>query len=612
LAAGFLGLLVAVVVAHGTPATGYELSLYGATPSLVWLGLGLAFAVGAALSLLGPQESRVYDGALLLIGSSALTVFSLPIIRGYAFYGRGDALSHLGWATEIGAGALDSGNLLYPGIHTATVFVESVTGVQMSMANMYVVLFLFPVLFLLFVPLATQLLGGGGRAFAIGLLAAALFIPVNNLSVHPVAHPATQGIFFFSFVLYVLLAYTINTTTESGTADDRLAMTDGGRGASWWSDAESGVTGVGLLLAITSLAVVLVHPQQAVNVALVFIAITAVQLAARRWKPGHRLASHRALTVQTAVIVAAVMAWAPRFPRVTGTVRALIGGLLTTGATTGEVVTQKSASLTTIGGSLPVLFLKLFLPALVFSLLATWLIVAALRRFADAPEVNSLVTYVTAALVPLFGIFTLMVLARSGDQYFRYVGFMMVPVTVLGAAALSRWLYDRDSGSSRRWASVALVVLFLVLVPAGVAATHPSPYMYQPSSQVTDSEFSGYEGAFEHRQSDVPFGSIRGGPRRFVDAHYGTQRAIGSLAFPGYESAVTEEVFAKANYSSAYEDPRYMTLTEADYQRDVVLYDGFRYSVSGFDALEATSGVYRVRSNEEFDLYRLAGEDEDT
>jgi hypothetical protein len=615
LAAGFLGLFVAVVVAHGAPATSYELSIYESTPTVVWAGFGVALAAGAVLSLVGPRTSRVHGGALLLVGSTAVSMFALPILRGYEFYGRGDALSHVGWAKEIGAGTLDPGNLLYPGIHTITVFIQSVAGVPFTRANMYVVLLVFPLLFLVFVPLAVQLIGGGSRALAIGLLGAAMFIPINNVSVHPVAHPATQGIFFFSFVLYLLLAYIIDPSTESRSTErqstDRLAVTDGGHRGSWWRNAESGITGVGVLLATASVAIVLVHPQQAVNVTLAFLAIVFVQLAARRWTPDHPVASHRALTGPTAVLVVAVGLWAPRFDRVTGTITALIGGLLRTGATTGEVVSQKSASLTTIGGSLPVLFLKLFLPALVFSLLATWLIVVALRRFWDAPALNSLVAYLAAGLVPLFGMFLLMVLVRSGDQYFRYVGFIMVPVTVLGAAALSRWLYGLDTDSWRPVGAVALVVLMLVLLPVGVAATHPSPYIYQPNSQVTDSEFSGYESTFEHRQEGVAFTGVRGGPRRFVDFYYGTERATNTLGFPGYEAPVGEQVFVKANYSDAFEEPRYMAISESTYQREVVLYEGFRYPDRSFETLEATPGVNRVRSSEGFDLYRIDGDEDD-
>ncbi|WP_232702080.1 hypothetical protein [Halobacterium wangiae] len=610
LAAGFLGLLVAVVVAHRAPATGYELSIYSGTPTAVWVGLGVAMAVGTVLSLLGPRASRIYHGALLLVGSTALAMLSLPIIRGYEFYGRGDALSHLGWAREIAAGTLDPANLLYPGIHTMTIFVQSVAGVPITRANLYVVLLVFPLLFLLFVPLSVRLLGGGSRALAIGLLAAALFIPVNNVSVHPNAHPATQGIFFFSFVLYLLLAYTVDPSSERQTTDQRTAVADGGRRSSWWRDPESGVTGAGVLLATASVAIVLVHPQQAVNVTLAFLAITFVQLGYRRRKPDHPIAAHRAITIPTLVLVAAVLAWAPRFDRVTGTIVALIGGLFRTGATTGEVVTQKSASLTTVGGSLPTLFVKLFLPALVFSLLATWLILVALRRLAEAPSLNSLVAYIAVGLVPLFGIFLLMVIVQSGDQYFRYVGFIMVPVTVLGAAALSRWL-NGLGGSSRPVGAVALVVLMLVLLPVGVAATHPSPHIYQPNSQVTESEFSGFESTFEHRQEEVAFTGVRGGPRRFVDFHYGTERAMNTLDFPGYRSPLGEQIFVKANYSDAFEEPRYMAVTESTYEREVTLYDGFRYPERSFEALEATPSVNRVRSSDGFDLYRIDGDEDD-
>lgn len=612
LAAGFLGLFVAVVAAHRSPATEYELSIYGATPTIVWMGLGVAIAVGALLALVGPRRSRVHDGALVLVASGALAVFAMPILRGYEFYGRGDSLSHLGWALEMSNGTLDPSNLLYPGIHTLTVFIESVAGVQLPMANMYVVMLVFPLVFLLFVPLSVQLLGGGRRGIAIGLLAAALFIPVNNVSVHPAAHPASQGIFFFAFVLYLLLVYTIHTTSGTRATDRRLAVTDGGRGTSWWSSSGGGITGVGTLLALTSIAVVLYHPQQAVNVAVAFVAITVLQLFVRRRNADHPIAAHQPLTAQTAVLVAAIAVWAPRFERVSGTFVALVGGILSDGATTGEVVAQRSTSLTTVGGSVPELFFKLFLPALVFSLLAGGLVVLAFRRFADDPDVNSLVVYVAAALVPLFGVFLLMVVARSGDQYFRYVGFIMVPVTVLGAAALGRWFHGLDSSRARTLGAVGLVVLFAVLLPVGLLATHPSPHMYQPSSHVTESDFSGYESTFEHTENDVAFTGVRGGPRRFVDAHYGTNRAITTLDFPGYRSPLDEETFAKANYSDAFDEPRYMAITEATHDREVNLYGGFRYADSSFDALESTPNVNRVRSSDGFDLYRIEGAEGDT
>jgi hypothetical protein len=545
-------------------------------------------------------------------GLAVTTIAGLPLIRGYYFYGAGDSLTHLGWMRMMDAGQLAPTALLYPGIHTVTVFVEAVAGVQLPLANLYAVSVLFPLLFLLFVPLAVQILGGGRRGLGIGLLAAALFVPINNISVHPVAHPASQGVLFLPFVLYLLLVYTVPTATDGQNATGRTPVTDGGRGTSWWDGSAAGIAGVGTLLALASVAIVLVHPQQAVNVALVFVAVTVLQLVYSRWHADHPIAGHRPLTFQTVVIVAAILAWAPRFPRVTGAFRAVVFGVLRQGATTGEVVAQRSGSLTTVGGSIPELFVKLFFPSLVFSLLALGLVVVALRRFADAPGVNSLVVYVAAGLVPLFGIFLLMLAARSGDQYFRYIGFMMVPVTVLGAAALGRWSDGLDAGRASRLGAIGLVVLFAVLLPVGLLSTHPSPYMYQPTSHVTEAEYSGYESSFEQMERDVAFTGVRGGPRRFVDAHYGTQRALTTLAFPGYRSPVGEEIFKQANYTDAYDEPRYMAISTVTHDREVNLYDGFRYPERSFQALEATPNVNRVRSSEGFDLYRIDGDEDGT
>jgi len=152
-------------------------------------------------------------------------------------------------------------------------------------------------------------------------------------------------------------------------------------------------------------------------------------------------------------------------------------------------------------------------------------------------------------------------------------------------------------------------VLFLVLVPAGLAATHPAPYIYQPSRQVTESVAHGYGNSFETRVRGVEFAGVRGGPRRFVDFHYGTQQARTTLDFPGYEDPIPTAVFSRGNFTDYYEDPRYLGITESDYAREVELYEGFRYPASGFQALDATVGVNRVRASEGYALYYIAGEE---
>lgn len=594
LAACLLALAAGVWVAHRTPATEYELSIYAATPETTWVGVGAALVGGGVVALTAPRESRCHDAALLAVGSAGLAVFALPLLRGYAYQGGGDALTHLGWARELADGSLAVTDLLYPGVHTTSAFVADAAGVALPQAMLYVVLVAFPVVYLLFVPLAVQALGGGRRALAVGTVAAALFVPVNNVSVHPVAHPTSQAILLSAFVFYLLFAYV------AAPAAERTAASPAPTGSRSRFDA---VTGLGALLALAAVAFVFVHPQQAVNLALVFVAVAVLRGLLRHWTTGPAT-QHRPVYAQTAVLVAVLAVWAPRFDRVGGATEATFSSLLARGATAGGVVSQRSASLSEVGGSIGELFVKLFLPAAVLSVLAAGLVGLVLYHRFRAND-DALAGYAAAGMVPLTGAFVVMFAADLGDQYFRYLGFLMVPVTVLGAAAVGRLGDHVDAASGRRVGAVVAVVLLVGLLPVGVLAVHPSPYMYQANGQVTDSEFGGYAATFETREDGVPFAGVRGGPRRFVDYHYGTEYTDRALEFPGDREGIPEGVFAAGNYTAAYDTDRYVTVTRGAYLREVVLYDGFRYPAAGFDALEATPGVNRVRSNDGYTLYRV-------
>lgn len=601
---GYLALAVGVLLVRRNPAREYQLGIYQSTPPGLWVGVGVALAAAVVASLWATGDDRTRTAASLLGVLAALTVFSLPIHLGYFFYGEGDSLSHLGWTTEILNGSLSPLDLLYPGIHTVSAYTAVLTGLPLSTAVMLVVLVFFPLVYLLVVPLCVDLVSGRERAFVVGSLSALLLLPINNVSVHPNAHPTGQAIFFAPAVLYVAYRYAVTRADGEGRVP---------RGA------------LVALFAVLAAGVVLTHPQQSLNVVLVLAAGVATQLVVPRLRPDHPVAGHRSLLPPLVVIVGVFATWAPRHSRVSGATTSIFQSILFDGITTGDAVGARDVSLATLGGSLPELFVKLFLPSLVFVLLAGALAVAVVLGRTGRDHRGAVALYLVAALVPLGMAFLVFFAASSGDQYFRYVGFTMVPVTILGGVALTnaidRIRGDPDGATDRpgarasggprdRRLTALVVVLFLLVVPLALLALHPSPYMYQPSGQVPESHLQGYANSFEHRAADVEFTGIRGGPRRYVDAYYGTNTARFALDFPGYEDGVPEAVFNEATYTSAYPDDRYLVVTQRAYDREAVLYEGFRYTTGGFDALGRTPGVDRVRANGGFELYYVdAGAD---
>jgi uncharacterized membrane protein len=588
LAVGFLALAAAVFFAQQSPAFDFEHSIYAGTPVEFWVGAGVAALAAIVVATASTSEGSVRRIAAFLVGLAALAVVSLPLFRSYYFYGGGDALSHLGWTRMLGDGRLDPVNFLYPGIHSLSLFVSQFTGLPVRTSILVIVLPVFTGLFLLFTALVVRALVDDPEVGVLfGALSAVLFLPINNISVHAKAHPASQAILFSAFCYYVLFRYLTSDRSD------------------WLRP-----TAIGALLALSTLAILVIHPQQSLNFVVVLGVVATLQFLARRLDLDHAIATQRRVYAQAIFGAVAFFLWVPDNERFSDALFGTLNSLFAAGAT-GATVAQRSGSLTTIGTSIEELFLKLFLVTAVYCAIAAVLMLAASTdRLRDTPSRKAMIAYLTAGFVPVLGVFFLTFFASVGDMYFRYLGYIMVIVTILGAVTLAKVtvrMGDRFGGGATR---AIVVALFLVLVPLAAATVHPSPYMYQGSGHVNEQTMDGYATTFELRDPGVEFAGVRGGPRRMVDAHYGTTSET-VFSFPGYEAQVPFAVFGN-NVTEYYETRRYVPVTAADRVREVQLYEGFRYSQAGFDSLETTPGIHRVQSNDGYQLYLVGGEENET
>lgn len=576
---GFASLAVAVLVARGSPPDAYELSIYAGTPLAFWVGSGAALLVATFVGLHADGFARRL--ALVLGGLTMLAVASLPVLRAYHFFGAGDSLTHLGWVKNIAAGRMSVLEFLYPGTHTVAVFLADVTGMAVTRAVLVMVM-AFTAVFLLFVPLATWAVTRDRRATALAALAGLLLLPINNVSTFDMAHPTTQAIMFFPLMLYLAARY----------------LTD--------ADRERLLVGspTGALLALASVTVVLVHPQQAGNVLVVFGAILGLQLLARFL--GVRTADHRTFALQTVFLAAVFLVWAPRHERATGAATALTNMLLR-GVELGSETTQRASSLEAVGGSLEVLFVKLLLVTLVFGVLAGLLVLDGLRgRLDDRPELATFVRYLGLGLVPLSGLMLAYFVVSYEKLHFRQLGFIMVPVTMLGAVALARGMGALSTRFSARSVRTAVAVAFVVMLALSVPTVYQSPYVYQSSSHVTAAQMDGYAATLDHKGS-APLVGVRGTGERWSDGVLGYEEsrerlpAVDSL-YRNRDNPAIDENF-RGEYVARHYDDRYLAFTERLRQQELEVYDGFRFDRQGFRSLDATPGLNRVHANGGFQTY---------
>lgn len=594
LTVGFLAFTFAVVSAHATPATGYELSIYRSTPLRFWGGIGIGFLV-AGWVLFGSRSRRLTDGAALLAGVCLLAVVAVPLLRSYAFYGAGDAMTHLGWAREIRSGVIESEAVLYPAIHLIAVELSTLSGLDLTETLQFAPALLFPLIYLISMGLCLALLSESRWGAPVGVAAAVLLLPINKVSVHVLAHPSSQAILFTPFVLYLLFRHVGSVST-----------------------VRSVTSSTGAAFGLAAIGMVFIHPQETMALVSVLVAVVGVQFVVRRYRPMATIAGHRSIGVHTAAVGTVLIAWLLRHDRATSRFEAVLASLTASGSTAGGGTAERGSSLVALGGSVEELFMKLFAVSVLFCVLAGGVV---LYRYVGATNSdrrwrNATITYLSVGMVPPTAIFAVVFLAEQGDHYFRFQGFIMVIVTILGALGIVMLLERTMDMDRRRAASTArtvflgvIVIAFALTVAIQLVAVHQSPYIYQPNQQVADADFDGHAVAFEFHDGETALIGLRRGQGRYIDAHFGRETASGPLEFPGYytdDAGVTGETF-NTNLTTRYETDRYLVIGERHERQEVDLYNELRFSRAGFDRLETDPRVGRIQDNGGFRLYRIAG-----
>ena len=577
LAIGFLALTGAVLAAHSSPATGYELSLYSSTPLVFWLLFGSAVLIALTV---GFRSATVWSRriALVLAGVANAVFVGLPILRGYRFYGAGDALTHLGWIRGINWGTFSPLELRYPAIHTVSNLISVTLGIDLAQSGLLLIV-LLSCLFVLFVALATSVLFESRFSAVAGAFGAFLLLPVTNLSTFIVLHAMTQAILFSSVSVYLLLKYVRNDPSSEGSS------------------------GIGWLLAITSVAMVVYHPQLAAHFLVMFLGIFGIQYLYRRYRPNHPIAEHRSVFGQSLVLLSVFLVWISNhgfFGDVVGYAISSAATYFFGGGDAASTVDSQSSSLSEIGATLLEMVVKLMGPSLLFGLLASLFVLAAFLSDDLTRRTDGVLPYFVASMIGLAGLFALYFFGSYSAMYFRVFGLMMLLTTIAGAAAIAYGLQSVSGTYSLTAVYSVVVVGFAVVLLLSLLVVFPSPFIYQASPHITDASLEGHETMFEHNDEEVPFVGIRAGPHRYEDVTHAKYDR--TLPYAGISGEEIEE-----GIPQQYEQDRYLTVTQSDREREVVSYKELRYTEDQLESIPAQPGVNRVQSNGGFELYYVHG-----
>ncbi|RRJ33647.1 hypothetical protein [Halocatena pleomorpha] len=594
---GFLSLTGAILSAKSVPAVGYELSLYAATPVQFWVGVGVALGGALLVAFVSPVR-WVRSLALVLAATAVLSVLGLPFIRGYYFYGTADPMTHLGLAKDLDSGRTSPLGIIYPGIHMVAVFINRIVGYSLRRAVLLVTP-LFVLVYILFVPLCVRLLVSGPRATTIGVFSALLLLPINHISTHFRVHPFTLTTLYSAFIVFLLLKAFL-----SGGRYDRRSKQ---------SEPVDTVAGTFVVLAVVLASVVLYHPQQALNVLLLFVTICGVQLLYRLFRSDHPVSKHPRLYAPTLFFFGVYALWTTRtswFYRLADKHLGKIAGYIRGDTIAGKQIQAQGDSITAIGASLPELFVKLFLLSAVYTAITAVIALLSVSHAFDddatVPESTRL--YLSLSLLPLFGVFLVYFVGSISKMQFRHLGFLMLLATLLGAVGLCIGLDRLSRSVSLPRGGLLFAAVFALMLVLAIAPAYQSPYIYKQNVQVTEMQMEGYNQTFEHRADGVPVLGIRMEPTRYADATRGVQWRLEREKL--YRKTVPFNTISRLQ--ATFESPRYVIVTRLDREREINAYQQLRFSKEGFRSIEHQPGVDRVMSNGEVQLYYVANRSEST
>ncbi|WP_435361982.1 hypothetical protein [Haloarchaeobius sp. DFWS5] len=586
LAIGYLCLLGAAVVAHQSPATQYEISIYTSTPISVWVLLGAAYFVAIVVSVTAERWQRTLA---LGLGTAATTLFvALPLVRDYRYVGGGDALTHLGWGKAIAEGTLSPFELLYPSIHAASIEFSRVTGGSLERSFLLVVVF-FSLAYLISVPLIVRRITDNSWGTVFGAVSAWLLLPINNISAHMMPFPTIQAIFLVPFALFALLL------ALDGIGNERALP--------------GGISPGSLLLVLFGTTILFTHPQQLVNVVVVLVAASFVQFVARWFDIDHAIA-HQHNVLSSAIVLTLLLAvWGPIHPRVRSSVIGAgnsINGIFGgggSGSGSASTVAQRGGSLETLGAGLLEIAMKLFSVSIVYVLLCVVAILSVWLYRSTDQRAESVTAHFSIAAIPLVVLFGVYFLATP-SMAFRQLAFGMVIATILGAIELSRLADGFEHRFTRAKLVPVVTVVMAVFLVLSAVTLFPSPFILKSTSHVTDQQFAGYEATSTYRADDYAMYGIRAGPERLEHGVNGLSDPV--ELDPAFESAgVPEGAFRNGTLPSSVPHTGYFIVTESSYAQEVVLYDGFRYPKEGFERLSNDPSVDMVLSNGDVRLYRI-------
>jgi hypothetical protein len=578
--------IVALVVAHQSPAAGYELSMYSSTPVLFWylLILSLVGGIGIVIHELATgrfQENRTYLVGFTVILLTLVAFLCLPDIRNYVTW-RADQMGHIGFVQDISlTGHIGNFNP-YPIIHTLLSQIASITGAPIfRVVNLNTAL-VFPIFVLTTYLLATVVLPHKGQQLLAALIAGGTMAGLSRFNLIP----NTWSILMLPLFFYCYFKR------------DRLPFK--------------------VLLVILLAAYPFFHPLSSL---IIIAALVVMEIP----KPIYsrllrRLRLHVPHWVQSRPVLWPILLESAIFLPWVLTREAFRTNILQLwrqmSTFSGSQEAQKTgtdigkAGLDSLG--VVVIGLKLYGEILLFLILATVGIILLARqlRSGDQDHAKHRLLFVGALLLLASLSYAAFFIGIPGAEPLAAERLQVyIEVACIPLVAFALWeLIGRVKFKHIGWCAVFGVVLLAAFL--NIRAHNASPYMIRPGQQATQADMTGMTWYLEKKDPQVYAYWVSTDPARFAQCTLATT-ATRSREDIRYHDVQFRDHFGTDNYTAVgeqYAGTIYGNITKYDKLAYQTVWQALnRFNDEDFERLEQDPTVDRIYSNGATDILFITG-----
>ena len=593
-------LTIAVLVAWNSPATGYESSIYRATPSLVWGCLIFSIICGSAIIVhqvyRKDEYSKTWVAGFVIIIASNTVILLMHIIRGYAMWGASsDAGTHLGIIQDLTlTGSYSYGKLFEPLTHVLFTQLSQILDISPITLIKLMPVF-FSVMYMVFMYFLAKSILRNRQQVLLAILAATALIFARSISMTP----NILADLFFPMTLYLLFR-----SYRPGTWPWRA------------------------MFIIMLLLFPVFHEVPTVALVIFLIAIPATNLfIAKLALNKDKLidGGFRFNMVSLLILFAGIGIWlGPKLVSTAGTISPeeylftpeqlagpLIPSQLPEDASHLTVLSTSISYASYYGYSVAAQFFKLYGGTLAYILLALsafpvlW---GAVRNRMDYRNLLSL--YGPMIIIALLIIALLFSAVHFSPM--RFLFFLLIICSIFAGFMLHQ-IIEWASVYRRKWlartAICAVAVLLIAVFVNSIFTVYPSPYTLAHSYQTTQSEIGGMDWFLHNKDTAIYSSGWNYHPRRYAAFLLTPEERAGRTDF---SDEATYNLPFHLGYDKhslmgqSYEDDTYVVLRELNRRTYVDVYPRMaelRLLPGDFAKMENDPSVNKLYDNSGMDVW---------